>query len=128
MSRIINIIYKPHLAIYKAYEISDYTCCCVCDYKVFIETDNGHVVVASELDDGSLRGMCADQWLQDIEDNTAYFPFLNVVDENCVENWTNGLIGSGWKRKEAFNQVLKDIRESGCNTTKALKEFLEKKK
>ena len=33
----------------------DYRCCGVCDYKVFIETDEGRIIIASVMNDDDMR-------------------------------------------------------------------------
>lgn len=130
MARIVNVIYKPHLATYKAYDNSDFRCCTMCDYKVVIEKDNGRLLVASILDDACLQEIDLDQLVERLskkgEDEDEFYPFIGAVCVSDVNKFINGFIEEGDEPLEALSRALKDIRESGVWCTDEVKELINK--
>ena len=129
MARIVNVIYKPHLVTYKAYDSSDYRCCGICDYKVVIEKDNGRLLVASIMDDACLREIDLEQLIEHLskkgKDEDEFYPFIRAVCISDINNFINGFIEQGDEPLEALSKVLRDIRESGVWCTDEVKEILE---
>ena len=111
MARILNVIYKPHLATYKAYDNSDFRCCTMCDYKVVIEKDNGRLLVASILDDACLQEIDLDQLVERLskkgEDEDEFYPFIGAVCVSDVNKFINGFIEEGDEPLEALSRALK---------------------
>ncbi len=129
MARIVNVIYKPHLVTYKAYDSSDYRCCGICDYKVVIEKDNGRLLVASIMDDACLREIDLEQLVERLskkgENEDEFYPFIGAVYVSDINKFINGLIEQGHEPLEALSRVLQEIRESGVWCTDEVKEILE---
>ena len=129
MARIVNVIYKPHLATYKAYDNSDFRCCSMCDYKVIIEESNGCLLVASILDEACLKEIDLDELVEHLlkggEDEDEFYPFNRAVGISDINNFINGSIEEGDKPLSALSKVLQDIRESGVRCTDEVKEILE---
>ena len=129
MKRIVNVIYKPHLVTFRAYEETDYRCCAVCDYKVIIETDEGKLLTASMMDDSDLAGFNIDEAIMKIQDRSKeqdwFYPQEMALGIADVNNFINGDIEQGSEPIESFRNVLRYIRESGCICTKEVMELLE---
>ena len=130
MARIVNVIYKPHFATYKAYDNSDFRCCTMCDYKVIIEIDNGCLLVASILDEACLEEIELDELVEHLskggEDEDEYYPFNRAVRISDINNFINGFIEEGEEPLGALSRVLQDIRESGVRCTDEVKELINK--
>lgn len=118
MARIINIIRHPHLATYKACDDSDYRCCVVCDYKVFIETDDGEIIASSVLDDDCMKEFDIEEAITKEADGTKnqdwYYRFDGVVKKEDIDSFVKGSIEEGWDSFESFRAVLGNLRESNC--------------
>lgn len=129
MARIVNVIYKPHFATYKAYDNSDFRCCTMCDYKVIIEENNGCLLVASILDEACLEEIDLDELVEHLskggEDEDEFYPFNRAVGISDINNFINGFIEEGNQPLSALSRVLQDIRESGVRCTDEVKEILE---
>lgn len=128
MSRIVNVIYKPHLATFKAYDDAENKCCVICDYKVIIETDDRRILIASVMDDCDLKGFDIDDTIKNLEDgNQCIFrPVQHRIDINELNDFLEGEIDEGSNKPiEAFRYVLDTIRESGCLCNDEVKKLLE---
>ena len=126
MARIVNVIYKPHLCTYKAYDNSDYRCPIVCDYKVVIESDK-QMFVASVLDDEDLREFDISDFLCKLAANgDLWYPFQGLITEDTINNYLEGLIETGVKPLEALHQVFSDIRRSEANCSGEVKKMIDK--
>ena len=109
MARIVNVIYKPHLCTYKAYDNSDYRCPTVCDYKMVIESQ-GHLYMASVLDDDDLRDFDIDEFFCNVAENgDLWYPFQGLITEDTVNNYLNGLIETGEKPLQALLADRKSV-------------------
>ena len=130
MKRIVNVIYKPHLVTFRAYEETDYRCCTVCDYKVVVDTGEGELLVASVMDDTDLRGFDIDEAIKKIQDNTKkqdwFYPQELAVGINDINNFINGDIEQGSTPLEAIQRTFDAIRKSNCICTKEVDELLRK--
>ena len=130
MARIVNVIYKPHLATYKAYENSEYRCTIVCEYKVVIETDDKEIFVASILDDLYLEGIELDELIEHLKKDGGledeWVPFYRAVGVEDMNNFINGQIEQGDTPLDALIGTLSDIRESGALCTDEVKELINK--
>lgn len=119
MARIINIIHQPHLTTYRAYDDSKHRCCTVCEYKIFIEKDNGEIVIASELEDCSLMGFNAEGFIKELskeeKDADLYTPFTSAVGKEELEEFLNGEVEEkGGEVLHSVHNVLRALRESHC--------------
>jgi hypothetical protein len=130
MARIVNVIYRPHLVSYKAYEETDYRCCTVCDYKVVIETDDGQLLTASVMDDSCLREFNIEEAIRKISDETQnqdfFYPFERCVGEKDFDSFVNGHIEEGEKAIEAFLRIVFNLRQTNHNITNSLREQLNR--
>lgn len=130
MARIVNVIYRPHLVNYKAYEESDYRCCTICDYKVVIETDNGQLLTASVMDDCCLREFNIEEAIRKVSDETqnqdCFYPFERCVGEKDFDSFVNGSIEEGNKAIEAFSSTVFNLRQTNHNITDSLCEQLNR--
>ena len=130
MARIVNVIYRPHLVSYKAYEETDYRCCAVCDYKVVIETDDGQLLTASVMDDCCLREFNIEEAIRKISDETQnqdfFYPFELCVGEKDFDSFVNGHIEEGEKAIEAFLRIVFNLRQTNHNITNSLREQLNR--
>ena len=130
MARIINVIYKPHLVTYKAYNDSKYRCTSVCDYKVIIETNDEGIFVASISDDLDLGGIELDELIEHLKKDGGledeWVPFYRAVGVEDMNNFINGQIEQGETPLDALIGTLSDIRESGALCTYEVKELLNK--
>ena len=130
MARIVNVIYKPHLATYKAYENTEYRCTIVCEYKVVIETDDKEIFVASILDDSELEDIELDKLIEHLKKDggleNEWVPFYRAVGVEDMNNFINGQIEQGDTPLDALIGTLSDIRESGALCTNEVKELLNK--
>ena len=128
MARIVNVIYKPHLATYKAYDNSDFRCCTMCDYKVIIEESNGCLLVASILDEACLEEIDLDELVEHLskggEDEDEFYPFNRAVGISDINNFINGFIEEGDQPLSALSRVLQDIRKSGVWCTDEVKKLI----
>ena len=128
MARIVNMIYKPHLASFKAYDDAENKCCVICDYKVVMETDDGRLLIASVMDDSDLMGFRIDEAIKNLEDgNQCIFrPVQHRVGINEVNDFLKAELMEGSNKPiEAYRYVLDTIRESGCLCTDEVKKLLE---
>ena len=117
MARIINVIHVPHLVSYKPMKDSKYRCCTVCNYKVMIETDEGQILVASELDDFTIQDFDIDEAIMKLSDKRKqcedfYYAVDRFVDEEIFECYVNGEIEEGEGPIYAFDRVVRDLTES----------------
>ena len=130
MARIVNVIYKPHLATYKAYENTEYRCTIVCEYKVVIETDDKEIFVASILDDLDLEGIELDELIEHLKKDGGledeWVPFYRAVGVEDMNNFINGQIEQGDTPLDALIGTLSNIRESGALCTDEVKELINK--
>ena len=130
MARIVNVIYKPHLATYKAYENTEYRCTIVCEYKVVIETDDKEIFVASISDDLDLEGIKLDELIEHLKKDGGledeWVPFYRAVGVEDMNNFINGQIEQGDTPLDALIGTLSDIRESGALCTDEVKELINK--
>ena len=130
MARIVNVIYKPHLATYKAYENTEYRCTIVCEYKVVIETDDKEIFVASISDDLDLEGIELDELIEHLKKDRGledeWVPFYRAVGVEDMNNFINGQIEQGDTPLDALIGTLSDIRESGALCTDEVKELINK--
>ena len=130
MARIVNVIYKPHLATYKAYENTEYRCTIVCEYKVVIETDDKEIFVASIFDDLDLEGIELDELIEHLKKDGGledeWVPFYRAVGVEDMNNFINGQIEQGDTPLDALFGTLSDIRESGALCTDEVKELINK--
>lgn len=130
MARIVNVIYRPHLVSYKAYEETDYRCCTVCDYKVIIETDDGQLLTASVMDDCCLREFNIEEAIRKISDETQnqdfFYPFERCVGEKDFDSFVNGHIEEGEKAIVAFFRTVFNLRQTNHNITNSLREQLNR--
>lgn len=130
MARIVNVIYKPHLATYKAYEDTEYRCTIVCEYKVVIETDDKEIFVASILDDLDLEGIELDELIEHLKKDGGledeWVPFYRAVGVEDMNNFINGQIEQGDTPLDALFGILSNIRESGALCTDEVKELINK--
>ena len=130
MARIVNVIYKPHLATYKAYENSEYRCTIVCEYKIVIETDDKEIFVASISDDFDLEGIELDELIEHLKKDGGlkdeWVPFYRAVGVEDMNNFINGQIEQGDTPLDALIGTLSDIRESGALCTDEVKELINK--
>ena len=130
MARIVNVIYKPHLATYKAYENTEYRCTIVCEYKVVIETDDKEIFVASISDDFDLEGIELDELIEHLKKDGGledeWVPFYRAVGVEDMNNFINGQIEQGDTPLDALIGTLSDIRESGALCTDEVKELINK--
>ena len=130
MARIVNVIYKPHLATYKAYENTEYRCTIVCEYKVVIETDDKEIFVASILDDLDLEGIELDELIEHLKNDGGledeWGPFDRAVGVEDMNNFINGQIEQGDTPLDALIGTLSNIRESGALCTDEVKELINK--
>lgn len=129
MARIVNVIHKPHLVSFRAYETSDYRCCTVCDYKVVIETDDEQLLVASVMDDSGLRDFNIDEAIRktsDLEQNQDWFYAVEMsVGEKDFDNFINGDMEQGYKAIETFTNTISALRETGHRFSNELRQQLE---
>ena len=130
MARIINVIYKPHLVTYKAYNDSKYRCTSVCDYKVIVETNDEGIFVASISDDFDLEGIELDELIEHLKKDGGledeWVPFDRAVGVEDMNNFINGQIEQGDTPLDALIGTLSDIRESGALCTDEVKELINK--
>lgn len=130
MARIVNVIYRPHLVSYRAYEETDYRCCTVCDYKVFIETDNGQLMTASVLDDCGIGEFDIEEAIRMTSDETQnqdfFYPFERRVDEKDFDSFVNGRIETGSKAIEAFSDTVSALHQANHHITDSLREQLNR--
>ena len=130
MARIVNVIYRPHLVSYRAYEETDYRCCSVCDYKVVIETDDGQLLTVSVLDDCCLHEFDIEEAIRKASDKTQnqdfFYPFEQCVDEKDFDSFVNGQIETGSKAIEAFFDTVSDLHKTNHNITDSLHEQLNR--
>lgn len=130
MARIVNVIYRPHLVSYKAYEETGYRCCGVCDYKVVIETDDGQLLTASVLDDCCLREFNIEEAIRKVSDKTrnqdCFYPFEQCVGEKDFDGFINGLIETGNNAIEAFFDTVSALHQTNHNITDSLREQLNR--
>lgn len=130
MARIVNVIYKPHLATYKAYENTEYRCTIVCEYKVVIETDDKEIFVASISDDFVLEGIELDEIIEHLKKDGGledeWVPFYRAVGVEDMNNFINGQIEQGDTPLDALIGTLSNIRESGALCTDEVKELINK--
>ena len=130
MARIVNVIYKPHLATYKAYENTEYRCTIVCEYKIVIETDDKEIFVASISDDFDLEGIELDELIEHLKKDGGledeWVPFYRAVGVEDMNNFINGQIEQGDTPLDALIGTLSDIRESGALCTDEVKELINK--
>ena len=130
MARIVNVIYKPHLATYKAYENTEYRCTIVCEYKVVIETDDKEIFVASISDDLDLEGIKLDELIEHLKKDGGledeWVPFYRAVGVEDMNNFINGQIEQGDTPLDALIGTLSNIRESGALCTDEVKELINK--
>ena len=130
MARIINVIYKPHLVTYKAYNDSKYRCTNVCDYKVIVETNDEGIFVASISDDLDLEGIELDELIEHLKKDGGledeWVPFYRAVGVEDMNNFINGQIEQGDTPLDALIGTLSDIRKSGALCTDEVKELINK--
>ena len=130
MARIVNVIYKPHLATYKAYENTECRCTIVCEYKVVIETDEKEIFVASILDDSELENIELDKLIEHLKKDGGmedeWVPTNHCVGVDDINDFINGHIEAGDTPLDALFGTLSDIRESGALCTNEVKELLNK--
>ena len=128
MARIVNVIYKPHLATYKAYENTEYRCTGVCDYKVIVETNDEGIFVASISDDFDLEGIELDELIEHLKKDGGledeWVPFYRAVGVEDMNNFINGQIEQGDTPLDALIGTLSDIRESGALCTDEVKKLI----
>jgi hypothetical protein len=128
MARIISVIYKPHLATYKAYENTEYRCTIVCEYKVIIETDDKEIFVASILDDSELQDIELDKLIEHLKKDGGledeWVPTNRCVGVDDINCFINGHIEVGDTPLDALFGTLSNIRESGALCTDEVKELL----
>lgn len=128
MARIVNVIESPHLVTYKGYEDSEYVCCGVCQYKVFIETDEGSLLAASVLDDSDLHEFDVDkateELLKDSHDSDFFYTFNKCVGVDDFSSFVNGMVETGYNATEALTSVIHDIIEGHALVSRELREVM----
>ena len=130
MARIINVIRHPHLVTFRAYDNSNYRCCGVCDYKVFIETDDGNIIASSVLDEDCLKEFDLNEAVMKEADETLnqdwFYPFTRAVCKDDIDNFVNGQIEQSADHAiESFCDVLSSLRESNCTISNSGMEALK---
>ena len=129
MAKIVNVIYRPHLATFKAYMESEYRCCCVCDYEVIVQKDDGSLLSSSVMNIDTLREFdldeCVTKLSKDGENEDWCYPFYQRIYTSDVNNFINGYIESGYKPLEAFRNVLMAIRQTGCLCSEDVKQMID---
>lgn len=128
MARVVNVIYRPHLVSYRAYEKTDYRCCTVCDYKLIIETDDGQLLTASVLDDCCLSEFNIEEAVRKVSDETQnqdfFYPFERCVSEKDFDSFVNGHIEAGSNAIEAFFSTISALHKTNHDVTDSLREQL----
>lgn len=129
MARIVNVIHKPHLVSFRAYETTDYRCCAVCDYKVIIETDDKQLLVASVMDDSGLRDFDIDDVIRKLSAETQnqdmFYAVEMCVGEKDFDCFINGDMEQGSKAIEAFSNTISALRETNHIFSEDLRQKLE---
>lgn len=130
MRRIVNVIYKPHLATYKAYDDAKQRCCCVCDWKVIVELENGRLLTCSVLDEDCLSDFDLQKdvdMLLDKNETDVYRRFQHAVGVKDAEEFIKAKIDEGSDGVfDSIRRVFIEIRESGCRCTRELEEIMDK--
>ena len=129
MRRIVNVIYKPHLATYKAYDEAKDRCCCVCDWKVIVEMEDGGLLTCSVIDEDCLSDFDlqsdVDKQLANNETDV-YHRFRYAVGVTDVEEFIRAQIDEGSDSVfAAIKRVFSEIRESGQRCTREVEELME---
>ena len=123
MARIINVIRQPHLVTFKAYDTSDYRCCGVCDYKVFIETDEGNIIVASVMDDDDMRDFDIDEAVRKLADEQQnedwFYAYNRAIGKEDIDRFVNGQIEQNDRPVESFCDVVRTLRQSRCRISES---------
>ena len=122
MARIINVIHKPHLATFIAYDDSKYRCCAMCEYQAVIEDDNGKLYVVSLLSEDDINELNLEKAIERESDITQkgdwFYRFGRGVNKEDIDSFVNGEIESaGDKPISAFCDVLATLRNSHCIIT-----------
>lgn len=133
MARIVNVIKDKHLVTYKCYSESEHRCCGVCNYKVFVETDEGELLIASEWDDSSLLDFNIEEFVErwkksdwEQKEDIAY-PFNRTIEVEDINDFILGEIESLTENAfDAFFSVTQKIRESGVCCSNEVEEILKK--
>ena len=130
MARIVNVIYKPHLATFKAYDGAEHRCTIVCEYKVVIETDEKEIFVASILDDSELQDIELDKLIEHLKKDGGmedeWVAFNVPVKVSDLNYFISGGMEQGNTPLDALLGTLSDIRESGALCTDEVKELINK--
>ena len=122
MARIINVIHKPHLATFIAYDDSKYRCCAICEYQAVIEDDRGKLYVVSLLSEDDINELNPEKAIERESDITQkgdwFYRFGRGVNKEDIDSFVNGEIESaGDKPIGAFCDVLATLRNSHCFIT-----------
>lgn len=122
MARLINVIHKPHLATFIAYDDSNYRCCVMCKYQAVIEDDRGKLYVVSLLNEDDIKYLNLEAAIRKESDVTQkedwYYRFGRGVSEEDIDNFVNGETEAmGDSPISAFCDVLATLRNSHCFIT-----------
>ena len=129
MTRIVNVIYRPHLCTYLGYEDTQYQCCIVCEFMVAVERSTGELIVASVLDERDLREFNAYTFEEEYDKEKMrgdiWYPFDGLVTIEKVNSFINGRIETGSEPLDALHDTFSDIRRSEANCSEEVKKLID---
>jgi len=124
MAKIISIIPKRHLIVYQVSEKPYIRACGICDYKVFIELDNGKMrVVSADVDD--IDGHTAQELIDRCEEDglMPYDDHIVTMDE--FNEFVEAMLRENDKPMDAIDSVLFALKESGCQCSDDVEKLIE---
>lgn len=124
MAKIISIIPKRHLIVYQVSEKPYIRGCGFCDYKVFIELDNGKMRVVS-ADEYDINGHTAQELIDRCEKDGVRPYDDNIVTMDEFNEFVGAMLREGDKPMEAIDSVLFALKESGCQCSDDVEKLIE---
>ena len=124
MAKIISIVPKRHLVTYKVSEKSNIRACGFYDYKVFIELDNGKMLIVS-AEEWDIEGRTAQELIDHCEKDGIRPYGDNIVSIKEFNEFVEAMLSDGAKPMDAIDMVLFTLKESGCECSGDVAKLIE---